>query len=137
MANRARLRIDVDEFRRALQDLPQHLGDEAREIVHFAAEGVGREILEAYPQTPDNDLKQGMRVVHKDDGPLHARSIVENTSHLSNWYENGTQERHTKLGRNRGRMPPAHVFVPRIIRARRRMEATLVEMVIREGLIVR
>src|SRR3954469_17218436 len=123
----ARLRLDgVDDFRRELQELPDTIGTEAREIVHHAAENASREIRERYTS---ETLKAAMKVTHKDDGPLHARSIVENTSHLSNWFENGTEERHTKLNENRGRMPPAHIFVPIAMRARRRMEDVLMELV--------
>jgi hypothetical protein len=131
----ARMRVDgLQEFRRALLDLPDKIAVEAREIVHEAAENTSREIREQYTS---DELKSHMKVTHKDDGPLHARSTVENTSHLSNWFENGTEERHTKLGHNRGRMPPAHIFVPIAMRARRRMEAVLFELVERTGLVVR
>jgi hypothetical protein len=131
----ARIRLDgVEEFKRELLQFPDELAVEARQIVHAAAENTKTEITEAYVS---DELKSHMRVSHLDEGPLHARSVVENTSHLSNWFENGTEERHTKLGHNRGRMPPAHIFVPIAMRARRRMEAVLVELIVRSGLRVR
>jgi hypothetical protein len=131
----ARLRLEgVEDFRRELLDLPDHLAVEARQIVHETAENAHREIKEQYTS---DELKSHMKVTHKDEGPLHARSVVENTSHLSNWFENGTEERHTKLGHRRGRMPPAHIFVPIVMRARRRMEGVLRELVVRSGLLVR
>lgn len=128
----ARIRLDgVEDFRRQLLELPETIATEAREIVHNAAENASEEIRGRYTS---QTLKAAMKVTHKDDGPLHARSIVENTSHLSNWFENGTEERHTKLNQNRGRMPPAHIFVPIAMRARRRMEDVLMELVRRTGL---
>jgi hypothetical protein len=126
----AHFRIEgASDFRQQLRDLPPRVTTEATEIVHAAGDNAAQAIREAYPP---GDLRDGMRVTYRD-APWHPKVMVENVSHLSNWYENGTEERHTKLGRRRGRMPPAHVFVPRVIQARRRMETVLIELLARHG----
>lgn len=125
------------EFQQALREMPEHLAAEAQTIVIAAAENAKQEITEAYPTRVGGELRSHMRVRHQAVGPLHTRSIVDNTSHLANWFEFGTQARHTRLGANRGSMPPGHVFVPIAAAARRRMEATLIELILREGFVVR
>lgn len=132
-----RLRLDgVDAFVAALRALPAHLADEARTVIIAATENTKQEITEAYPTRVGGELRSHMRTRYIDKGPLQTIGIVENTSHLSNWYEYGTQERHTKLGAFRGAMPPGHVFVPIVMRARRRMQDTLIELIVREGFVV-
>ena len=56
---------------------------------------------------------------------------VKNVAPHANIFENGTQARHTRIGANRGSMPPGHVFVPRIVRARHRLTQELKDMVAR------
>jgi hypothetical protein len=51
-------------------------------------------------------------------------------------FENGTMVRHTRIGANRGAMPPGHVFVPTAIRHRAAMYRNLRDMLEREGLLV-
>lgn len=131
MATHLRI-IGIEDEIRELQDLPEQLAGEGREIVWSAGANAKQEISEAYPATVKRELQKGMRVRFGTDA-LHPNAVVENTSHLANWFEYGTQERHTKLGYKRGRMPPRHVFVPIVMRTRRRMQDLLVELLVRHG----
>lgn len=130
MANRARLRIDgLAELEVQLRDLPTTLADEARGIVHAAADNAKREIFEAYPRE-SGTLRAGLRVDHVDT-PYTAVAVLTNTTWYATLFEVGSQERHTKAGLNRGRMPPGRVFFPIERRANRRMRETLLELIAR------
>ena len=62
--------------------------------------------------------------------------VVTNTSPHAWMFENGTQVRHTRIGANRGAMPPGHVFIPEAERQRRQMFGAFKDMLEREGLVV-
>jgi hypothetical protein len=79
-------------------------------------------------------MVQGVVVEKVERTRFFAGRRIVSKSPLAFIYENGTQVRHTELGYNRGRMPPAHVFVPAMIRHRKRMYELLREMLKRKGL---
>ena len=62
--------------------------------------------------------------------------VVRNRNPLAGIFEYGTQARHTKIGANRGSMPPGHVFVPRMQQARVVLVSRLAALVERHGLVV-
>lgn len=126
----------LDEFRRALRDLPEHLAQEAGGIIEEETAGAEVEIGAAYSaHSRSGKLRRALRRrIVKDR--VSVTGEVRNTSRLAIILENGSQARHTDIGANRGSMPPAHVFVPVMQRRRRRTYERLKEMMVREGLLV-
>lgn len=125
----------LEELKKALQALPDELTDEAREIVRTAATDAAEDIKAAYPVRTGN-LRSHVFVTQFDRGRLSTGFVVKNTAKHANIFESGSQARHTAIGANRGAMPPGHVFVPRVIRYRRRMWAGLKAMLVAYGLVV-
>lgn len=125
----------LDELRAAMRELPETLTAEASHIIEAAANGAAADIKAAYPVRTGN-LLDHLTVTHFDQGRYVAAALVKNTSKHAWLVENGSQARHTAIGANRGSMPPAHVFVPRVMRARRRMYEELVALLERNGLTV-
>ncbi len=134
----ASLRFDgLSELREQLRNLPAELTAEASGIVTEAAtsaEGEVRAKYEAHARS--GNLAKGLRVTHVDSGKYSAGALLKSTAPHANLFENGSQARHNDIGANRGSMPPAHVFVPAVMRARRRMWGQLKAMVERSGLTV-
>jgi hypothetical protein len=134
MASNNQLRFDgLAELRAALRELPSDLTSEASHIVEGAANSAAADIKPAYPVRTGH-LRDGLTVTHFDQGKFSTGAIVKNTAPHAFMFENGTQVRHTDIGANRGSMPPGHVFIPRVIRARRRMYEELKALLVRSGL---
>jgi hypothetical protein len=125
----------LEELRAALRNLPAELTAEATRIVEGAANGAAADIKRNYPVRTGH-LRDHLTVTHYDQGKFSTGAIVKNTSPHAWMFENGTQARHTAIGANRGAMPPGHVFIPRITRARRLMWTQLKELLTRKGLLV-
>lgn len=123
----------LKEQREELRQLPTSLAGEAAHLVEAAANSVAHEIKAAYPyRTGDLRAKVVVSTLLGHD-ELIVGEVVKNTSKLAMIFEYGTQARHTALGANRGSMPPGHVFVPRIVKARRQLTQDLKAMVARHG----
>lgn len=125
----------LDELKAALRNLPEELTAEAGYIIEGAANAAAVDIKGAYPVRTGN-LRNGVHVTHFSRGRFSAGAIVKNTAKHAHIFERGTQARHNAIGANRGSMPPGNVFIPRIIRARRRMWQQLKELLTRKGLLV-
>lgn len=123
----------LDDLRLELRRLPKDMRDEAAEIVYDSAENGAKDAISNYPRR-SGDLADGVEVQRLEGSSAFAGAIVKNKSKLAFIFENGTQARHSGLGANRGAMPPGHVFVPAMIRARRKMYDRLREMMRRKGL---
>jgi hypothetical protein len=123
------------ELKAALGQLPKRLAAEASAIVTDSAYAARDEIVAAYPKRT-GALRRGVKVKLESVGQYGAGASVINTAPHAHLFEFGTQARHTKLGASRGSMPPGNIFVPRVIKHRRRMYDELKEMLKREGLIV-
>jgi acetylornithine/succinyldiaminopimelate/putrescine aminotransferase len=126
----------LDELVAEIKALPEACTGEAAKRVEGAANGAKVEIAAAYPwRTGDLQKKTTVTPVIRKGLTVGAR--VKNTSKVAQIVENGTQARHyvTVNGKTHltGRMPPLHVFVPRIVRARRRLTQALKDMVARHG----
>jgi hypothetical protein len=121
----------IDELTQALQNMADHLTNEALEIVATAAADTMTELKSVYPDGP-------MRAaVHVEDRSVQyqARFVVVSPTDEAEWWEFGTQNRHTQKGWNRG-AEPAHRdrgLLPIAVRHRKAMRAALVAMVQREG----
>lgn len=126
----------MDEIRR----LPETLTGEATKLVEGAANAVTFEIRSAYP-VRTGKLRNATKLMPlKSKGQFVAGAMVTNTSKLATIIENGSQARHyftvNGVKHLTGRMPPGHVFIPRIVRARRKLLQQLKDMVTRHGAIV-
>lgn len=127
----------LDELKRELRELPAELAAEAGHIVEVAADGAAADIKAEYGRhVRTGNLRDHVTVV-KEISPVSAKAIVKSTARHAQLFEFGTQARHTDIGANRGSMPAGNVFVPRIVRARRRMYQELAALLQRAGLQVR
>lgn len=122
------------EFQEAMSHLPEHLTDEANNIVHDAATGAFGETFVGYPRK-SGKLRQGLTIeTHRTR--TTAKVIVKSTAEHASDYEKGTTERTTRKGWKRGQMPPAqpgHAMIPIARRWRARMVEDLIAMVERAG----
>jgi len=124
----------LSELREALRNLPAELAVEASHIVEGAANGAAAAIKRDYPVRTGN-LRDHLVVTHVDQGKYSAGALVKNTAKHAALFEIGTQARHTAIGANRGTMPPGHIFVSRVMQARRRMWEDLKDLLVRKGLV--
>lgn len=107
-----------------LEALPQALQGEASKIVEAHANSAAVEIRGAYP-VREGGLRNGVKVVV---GSALVRRVLSVARH-AHLYERGSVRRITGSGANRGTMPAANVFIPRVIRARARMVGALIALV--------
>lgn len=127
--------VGLTELQTALLRLPEHLAEEAAEIVDDAAERAMASAFQGYARRTGN-LRRGLKKEQKFIGRYGAAVVVKNTAKHAWIYENGTQARHTRIGANRGVMPPGHAFIPAAERSRARMYRELSDMLVREGFLV-
>ena len=125
----------LSQFRQALRDLPEHLRDEASDIVQEAAADADAEVTREYPEGPTGNLRRG--VTRKAEYSRFGLSVTVRSRAKHAWiYERGTQQRRTRTGANRGRMPEAPEskrMIPIVIRHRKRMIEKLKDLVRRAG----
>lgn len=132
--SRNRIAYDgLEELKKSLRDLPEELHGEAEKIVEGEANAAALVVRQKYGLV-SGKLVTGVVVEKVERTRFFAGRRVVSKSPLAFIYENGTQVRHTELGYNRGRMPPKHVFVPAMIRARKTMYEKLRDMLKRKGL---
>lgn len=125
----------LSELRSALRQLPAELAREADVIVLAQAEEAGRSIEAGYPEGPTGNLKAGIRL-ERNTSKFGTSAIVRNRAKHGWIFEKGTGPRRTASGANRGQMPkadPSEAFIPKAIRARKRMVSALVDLVRRAG----
>lgn len=124
----------MEAFKAALRQLPEELSQEGGDIVVARGEAAGSDIRAHYQAAAvTGNLAKGVRVqlVSRTAG---AEVVVKSRAPHAFIYEHGTQVRRTANGKNLGSMPPAHVFVPTMIRARREMTDDLIDLMERNGL---
>lgn len=124
----------LTELREALRRLPEDLTGEASHLVEASTNAAAVAIKGGYPARTGN-LRDHVSTEFSRTG-LSVVGRVKSTSPHAYIFENGTQARHTAIGANRGAMPPGHVFLPAVIRERRRMYADLTDLLERHGLLV-
>lgn len=117
----------LDAFRDSLRDMARNFGNDGSSIVEETVARAANELRQGYPERT-GELRSKVRT-QIDRGVNGVIGIVRNTSPLAFIFEHGTQARHTKLGANRGSMPPGHVFIPIAARNRRRMYEQLKAMI--------
>jgi hypothetical protein len=124
------------EFKQQLRNLPAELVGEASRIVEGAGNAAAFDIKSGYGvHRHTGNLQDHVTVEHKTGGFI-ASAIVKSTARHAHIFEFGSQARYTKSGSFRGRMPPGNIFIPRMIKWRRRMFEELKAMLQRHGLLV-
>lgn len=126
----------LKEYQAQLAQMPDELVVEAGREVEGAVNGAYVDIKGAYPSRTGN-LKNGMRVQAVTQHGLIVAAVVKNIAPHAILFELGTQARHyftvNGVKHLTGKMPPGHVFVPRILKARRQLTARLKDMLFRFG----
>lgn len=136
MANNRVVFDGLAELREALRNLPSELAGAATRIVQDAGNRAAGDVRAAYAaHRRSGNLQDNVHVQHQWSG-LAVTTTIQSTARHANLFEMGTQARHTAIGANRGSMPPAHAFVPPVIKARRRMYEELKTKLEEEGLVV-
>lgn len=125
------------ELKAKLQNLPADLTAEAAHIVEGVANAAAFEIRSAYPVYTGN-LRDHVLVTHFEKGRYSVGAIVKNTAKHAWIYEHGTAARHyyTDSGAKHatGAMPAGNVFIPIVIKHRRRMYADFAALLERHGI---
>lgn len=133
--NRLEIR-GLTELMATLRALPDELAAEAGPLVRQAAEEAAADIRASYPRRT-GDLADHVIVADQAGGRYGVVAKVENTSPHAWLFELGSQARHTKIGANKGSMPPGHVFVPRMMKHRRRLLEKIRGLMQSRGLVVK
>lgn len=133
----------LDEFRKALRELPEQLRAEAAVVVEAAARASASEVKSAYEQvrTPSatGRTQEGQhladRVVVSVDnaGTSYARAFVRSKSPHAHLFEFGTASRRWKSGKSTGSAPARPTMIPIVERNRRKMHGELVAIVKKAG----
>ena len=121
----------LDEFRRALEALPDNLVQQATPIIRTQAATALADARASYPVYSGN-LRDGLELTELGVEAYGVAVRVRNKADHSYLFEHGTETR-TFKGQNRGRMPAGKVFIPAAIAARTRMIRGLVDLVRRAG----
>ena len=131
-----RLRYDgLEELKAALRALPRELADEAGAIVGRHVEAARDDIVAEYKRHErTGTLADRVYITKGTRGQYGAAAVVKSAAPHAWLFENGTQARHTKIGANRGTMPPGHAFIPRLVKHRRAMYDDLKVLVASKGL---
>lgn len=129
----------LDELRAELRALPADLKAEGATIVIRAAEGAAQEIRGAYQAHHySGNLASGVSQKLEEAGPFGVRGVVTSAAPHAIIFENGTEARHyiTRRGVKHllGKMPAFHIFIPTMMRWRRKMDDQHKALLIRHGL---
>lgn len=126
----------LTELKDELRQLPAALTADAVPLIESLAAQTAADIKAAYPRRTGR-LADRVYVSRTSAlGLFNVAAVIRNTSPLAGIFDSGTQARHTSIGANRGSMPPGHVFIPRVMRARRMLTFQLAALVQQHGLTV-
>lgn len=126
----------LEELKADLRKLPVNLAYEAGHIVEDSAQSAATEIRDGYGRhRRTGKMQDGVSVTHKADR-LGATAVVKSGDRDALVFEVGSQARHTRIGANRGSMPPGHVFFPAVRKWKRRMYAGFKDMLEKHGFTV-
>ena len=121
----------------ALHGMPARLRDEAEPIVETAARrtyAAARSTYEAHVWK--GNLLRGLRML-KTSSATAIRWEVYNSAPHAWMVENGTVQRQTSQGWDRGIGPPMHALIAPARRHRATMQTALADMLRREGFLIR
>lgn len=125
----------LNEEIQELKRLPEAFHGESDHIQQEESNAAAFAIRSRYPARTGN-LRKGVVVRRFVRSSGHIVYELKNVAPHALIYELGTQARHTKIGANRGSMPPGRVFQPIYLQRRRTMFLRLIEMVRRAGFTV-
>jgi hypothetical protein len=141
----------LTEFRKALQNLPEDLREEADVIVQAQADEALRQIQAVYPVRttnlspgprrktrffPPGNLRARVTRSREERSRFTSRAIVRSRAPHAHLFEEGTKRRKNAKGANRGAMPQAPIgqrMIPIVIRRRRVMVEALKDVVRKAG----
>jgi hypothetical protein len=129
----------LEELKVALQSLPADLTGEAANDVQEAANAAATAVRSAYGKhRVTGNLQDHVVVQERSRGQFGVAYVVKSTARHAWLFEKGTEARHyvTRNGVRHltGRMPPANIFVPTVMRHRRSMYDRLRDVLVRYGL---
>lgn len=124
----------LEELRAQLRRLPADLRDEAAGIMLDEVEWAEEGIEAAYPVGPTGNLKAGLQIMRKQISAFGAGYVLINRAPHAWLYEHGSQTRKTGWFGSANPQPARPTFIPRVMRARRRMYDRLKGMLQRHGL---
>lgn len=126
----------LDELKATLQALPDTLTVEAGKLSETHANAAAFEIRSGYP-VMTGGLRNATKVAVITKGPHRTGRRVVNLHPLAHFFETGTKVRHyvtvNGVKHLTGAIKARHVFVPRIIRHRRRFIDALKAALLRHG----
>jgi hypothetical protein len=128
-----------------LRELPESLRDEGRQIVQAEVNAAEAEVRAGYAEHRESgNLDRGLQQRHETasgaavgpgEGRYGVRIVLRSGAKHAYLFEVGTQlPRKTDKGWNRGPMPAGKVFIPIVIRHRRRMYDRLAQLLVTAGL---
>lgn len=123
--------IGLQEFRSALENLPERLHGESSNIVIEAAKTAERDTRSGYPQGPTGNLKRGVTTTVEEIGRGGTSARVKSNARHAHLFEGGYRGK-----KERRAVPADQQMIPYVVRARRQMVVKLIQMVTREGLVV-
>lgn len=124
----------LDELLEQLRNLPADLTAEAGHIIEASANAAAVQVRSGYgSHRRTGKLQESVVVDVLASGEFGVVRRLRATAKHAHLVEYGTQARHTAIGANRGSMPPAHIFVPAVLRNRRQMYEALKDLVLRHG----
>lgn len=136
----------LDEFKRALRDLPRELADEGRSIIVRHASRAEQRVTANYQaHARTGTLAGSVKMEVIGTGAYGTTARVRVTAKQATWLEDGTAVRQLKgrgryrAGTNRGAIRPLpvhHQFIPVMQQERRAMYAALIAMMRAHGLTV-
>ena len=111
----------LEELKADLRKLPVALAYEAGHIVEDSANGAAVEIRAGYGRHRRSGSLQDKVTVSHQASRVGATAVVTSGDKDAAVFEVGSEARHTRIGANRGSMPPGHVFFPAVRKWKRRM----------------
>ena len=121
----------LEQFKQALRNMPEHLREDATDIVRETADRAKGAVQAAYPEGPTGNLRRGV-TKQEEHSRFGASAVVRSRAKHSHLYERGSNVRRTRRGWNRGTMPQApqqNRMIPIVVRHRKQMVEKLKDLV--------
>jgi len=123
----------LEELRADLRKMPETLAAQAGHIVEDNGNSAAVEIRSGYGKHRRSGSLQDKVTVSHQASRFGATSVVQSGDKEAMVFEVGSQARHTRLGANRGSMPPGNVFFPAVRKWKHRMFSQLKDLLVRHG----
>lgn len=136
MSNNRFVFAGLEQLKADLRKLPQDLAAEGGHIVEDAGNSASVEIRTGYGKSRRTGSLQDKVSVSHRASRFGASSVIRSADREALIFEVGSQARHTRIGANRGSMPPGNVFFPAYRKWKRTMFEQLKALLVRHGLTV-